>query len=44
MAAKTVTVKVARRADDGTFTTKKSADQHPHTTVVETIKRTIKGK
>ena len=32
------TVKVARRADNGQFTTKGYAEKHPDTTVVEKVK------
>jgi len=32
------TVKVARRADNGRFTTKRYAETHPDTTVVEKVK------
>ena len=39
------TTKIGRDADTGKFVTKKYADSHPKTTVVETIKvPTKKGK
>jgi hypothetical protein len=41
---KTKTVKVARDAKTGEFVTKKYAEKHPDTTVVETVKRPAKNK
>lgn len=40
--AKTITVKIGRNAKDGKFIPVKEAEKKKATTVVETIKRTVK--
>lgn len=43
MAKKAVTIKVGRDAKSGKFIPVKEAERRPNTTVVETIKKTVKN-